>query len=126
MKFENSHEVEAFVNFLEKFINAVGTGKLNPAHLNKTRDDLENFIKESSQLREKPIDDTKTWLCPDCGKEMVLRMNRSNGEKFWGCPKYPECKGTRDIAGLTREERAAEKAKAVEVQQQSGFRFRKT
>lgn len=36
--------------------------------------------------------------CPLCGREMVRRIARKGpnaGEQFWGCPKYPECKGTR-------------------------------
>ena len=28
---------------------------------------------------------------------MVARTNRSSGEPFWGCPRYPECRGTRQI-----------------------------
>ena len=35
--------------------------------------------------------------CPDCGIKMVLRTRRSDDAKFWGCPDYPECRGTRDI-----------------------------
>ena len=29
---------------------------------------------------------------------MVRRRNRSEGNSFWGCPKFPDCRGTRDIA----------------------------
>ena len=28
---------------------------------------------------------------------MVLRMNRREGNYFWGCRRYPACRGTRDI-----------------------------
>lgn len=35
--------------------------------------------------------------CPDCGGPMVPR-NSSRG-KFWGCKKYPKCKGTRNSDG---------------------------
>ena len=36
-------------------------------------------------------------LCPKhgCGRAMVLRDGRRG--KFWGCPKYPTCRGTRDL-----------------------------
>jgi ssDNA-binding Zn-finger/Zn-ribbon topoisomerase 1 len=37
--------------------------------------------------------------CPDCGAEMRLRTARRGknaGGQFWGCSRYPECKGTRD------------------------------
>jgi len=33
--------------------------------------------------------------CPKCGAAMIERSNRASGEKFWGCPKYPACRGTR-------------------------------
>ena len=34
--------------------------------------------------------------CPDCSKLMVLRTaktGRNEGQQFWGCSAYPECKG---------------------------------
>ena len=36
--------------------------------------------------------------CPLCGTQMVVRTARKGqnaGSQFWGCPKYPGCKGTR-------------------------------
>lgn len=33
--------------------------------------------------------------CPSCGAPMVKRTNRHSHESFWGCPKYPGCRGTR-------------------------------
>lgn len=36
--------------------------------------------------------------CPICGAEMVLRQVKSGpneGNSFWGCSRYPACKGTR-------------------------------
>lgn len=35
--------------------------------------------------------------CPTCGAPMVKRTNRRSHEAFWGCPKYPSCRGTRPI-----------------------------
>jgi len=34
--------------------------------------------------------------CPNCGGEMVLRTAKNGmnqGEKFWGCSKFPQCRG---------------------------------
>jgi len=38
-------------------------------------------------------------LCPRCKGSMRKKKNKSNGTRFWGCSKYPECRGTVDIAG---------------------------
>lgn len=36
--------------------------------------------------------------CPACGVAMVLRRPRQRPDlPFWGCPKFPECRGTRDV-----------------------------
>jgi len=38
--------------------------------------------------------------CPKCGSEMVLRTAKrgdNQGGKFWGCSKYPECRGIVNI-----------------------------
>lgn len=35
-------------------------------------------------------------LCPQCGQAMVLRTARAGrtpGAQFWGCSRYPDCKG---------------------------------
>ncbi len=39
--------------------------------------------------------------CPNCGTQMVLRTAKKGtnvGEKFWGCPNYPECRTIINIA----------------------------
>ena len=33
--------------------------------------------------------------CPRCGAAMVRRPNRRTDSTFWGCPTYPQCRGTR-------------------------------
>jgi len=38
--------------------------------------------------------------CPKCGSEMVLRTAKrgdNQGGKFWGCSRYPECRGIVNI-----------------------------
>lgn len=32
--------------------------------------------------------------CPRCDAAMVQRTNRGTGSPFWGCPRYPRCRGT--------------------------------
>lgn len=41
------------------------------------------------------IANTSTPDCPNCGAPMIKRANRRSHETFWGCPKYPGCRGTR-------------------------------
>ncbi|MEI7766553.1 MAG: restriction endonuclease [Phycisphaerae bacterium] len=41
---------------------------------------------------------TPVPCCPLCNSEMILRTARQGiraGTQFWGCPRYPTCKGTR-------------------------------
>ena len=38
--------------------------------------------------------------CPVCQSPMVKRIAQNGpnrGNEFWGCPKYPQCRGTRQI-----------------------------
>jgi four helix bundle suffix protein len=42
--------------------------------------------------------------CPECDKPMIRRTakaGRSQGQAFWGCSSYPDCKGTRPIQATT-------------------------
>lgn len=44
------------------------------------------------------LDAPSTPLCPSCGAVMVLRIARKGtqaGKQFWGCSRYPACRGTR-------------------------------
>ena len=33
-------------------------------------------------------------ICPRCEAQMVERSNRASGQRFWGCTKFPACRGT--------------------------------
>jgi len=38
--------------------------------------------------------------CPVCNSQMIKRKARRGthaGQEFWGCPNYPDCRGTRPI-----------------------------
>jgi ssDNA-binding Zn-finger/Zn-ribbon topoisomerase 1 len=51
--------------------------------------------------------------CPECDGPMVSRLNREKNQRFWGCKAYPDCKGTRDTDGMSRQEREAERGRRV-------------
>lgn len=36
--------------------------------------------------------------CPRCGAIMLPRTNRKDQSQFWGCPKYPACRGIRNTS----------------------------
>jgi ssDNA-binding Zn-finger/Zn-ribbon topoisomerase 1 len=35
-----------------------------------------------------------TRVCPACGADMVIRVNRTTKERFLACPRYPNCTET--------------------------------
>lgn len=42
---------------------------------------------------------TSSYSCPRCGSSMIKRLakrGRNAGNYFWGCSRYPGCKGTRN------------------------------
>jgi restriction system protein len=44
--------------------------------------------------------DMPAVLCPKCGATMALRTAKRGshtGERFWGCEKFPECNGIRQL-----------------------------
>ena len=45
---------------------------------------------------KKPAAKTPEMVCPKCGSNMLLRTARRGnnaGRKFWGCSKFPDCRG---------------------------------
>lgn len=53
----------------------------------------------SGQVRN-PVNAGVSPNCPRCGSSMRLRLaskGRNAGHNFWGCSRYPRCKGTRPI-----------------------------
>lgn len=123
--FKSKDDITKFIDNLEKFVRAVVTDKFSKdvedsIYLNRMRDKLQNQIEELANLAPIRVDESKTFECPECGGEMVVRTRRSDGGKFWGCKKYPVCNGTRDSDGLSRAERVKERQI---VQQDTGFSF---
>jgi restriction system protein len=61
--------------------------------LNET--DIIKMLDESGLMYSKEISALfadKRKFCPKCEAEMVVRTNRQNGNKFWGCQNYPRCR----------------------------------
>lgn len=47
--------------------------------------------------RHEPVKEGESPLCPLCGGEMVLRKRRSDGKPFYGCSRYPVCRGIKNV-----------------------------
>ena len=65
----------------------IEAGRLKPSI--QTNRDHVNHLKNNSDKSS----------CPKCGSKMILREAKRGanvGNKFWGCSKYPGCKGVRD------------------------------
>lgn len=61
----------------------------------------ERLYQARSEFKNKPKQAVQAPACPRCAKPMVLRTARQGpraGQPFWGCPSYPDCKGTRPYA----------------------------
>ena len=61
------------------------------------------YIKERFEAQAAIVDAQNAALsttdaptCPECGAKMVKRHDR-NGRAFWGCGKYPHCRGSRPV-----------------------------
>jgi len=50
------------------------------------------------QENRRPAAPNANPTCPRCAAPMILRTNRRDQSRFWGCPKYPSCKGARNVA----------------------------
>jgi len=59
------------------------------------------FINEQGGLVGEPwslpVENKGFGRCPICGSSMAPRINNQTGVKFYGCTRYPKCKGNRSI-----------------------------
>ena len=62
---------------------------------------LSAYLSGKQMSNEHPeLVEESSQRCPKCGSEMVLRTAKTGdnqGGKFWGCSKYPECRGIVNI-----------------------------
>jgi restriction system protein len=57
---------------------------------------LTKMIAAVQQSSNSPAQPEVGRTCPKCGSEMVLRVARKGpyaGKKFWGCSRFPDCRG---------------------------------
>lgn len=69
--------------------------KLRSSALDATKETRRAHVQH---VRQKAIQKGQdTAKCPRCGSKMIERTNRKNGQKFYGCSRYPKCRGTRQM-----------------------------
>lgn len=94
----------------DDFVNHVfQAAKLPLMHISVQRSYSQNELKSkilaflSGENHETKKDETTkdtSPQCPKCGSEMVLRTAKrgdNQGGKFWGCSKYPDCRGILNV-----------------------------
>jgi restriction system protein len=71
----------------------------------KMVEDVQRDPSEITQSRLDAMQDAeqtqprRVILCPRCGRPMAKRRERANARReFYGCSRYPTCKGRREIA----------------------------
>jgi ssDNA-binding Zn-finger/Zn-ribbon topoisomerase 1 len=63
-------------------------------------------------------------VCPTCGATMVARRRRSDGEPFWGCSRFPQCRGIREVVGgMPASGQASVPAASTEAGRRRSFHF---
>lgn len=77
---------------VKEIINKIETGRLNPSF--KTHREHITHVQTIKSEKQNGV------ICPQCGSPMVLREAKSGqnaGKQFWGCSKFPQCRGIVNI-----------------------------
>lgn len=65
--------------------------KLRGSALEANNDTRRAHIEHVREKATRKENDTRK--CPRCGSKMIERSNRSTGQTFLGCSRYPKCRG---------------------------------
>lgn len=83
---------------VKKIIRKIETGRLTPSF--KTH---REHIKHVNNIESEKND---SIACPKCGSFMVMRETKkgpNKGNKFWGCSRFPQCRGMATITYRDRD-----------------------
>jgi hypothetical protein len=98
---ENVLELYDLLPYIKFQTKIFFTGEKVKALSQKLKDYVEHAsVKEEDHFKN-IVNNRVHPICPKCGKLMVLRKARKEpraGSEFWGCPNYPECKMTKNVA----------------------------
>lgn len=87
-------DVQLYVNTLQRTA-LENTKAARDKHVQNLKNNAD-AKKPNPSIRHLSANDQTS--CPKCGADMLKRTNRKSGEAFWGCSRFPKCKGTRQIA----------------------------
>ena len=93
--------VGEFTRDAEAFANGKAIELLNGEALLRLVRDVQpkaQTPRVESTLARAPEPEATVPTCPRCDTPMVLRPNRMTGQSFWGCSKFPQCRGSRDVS----------------------------
>jgi ssDNA-binding Zn-finger/Zn-ribbon topoisomerase 1 len=77
---------------VNEIINKIETGRLNPSF--KTHQEHVIHVHKIKSEKQNGV------ICPQCGAIMVMRESKkgeSTGKQFWGCSRFPKCRGVVNI-----------------------------
>lgn len=84
----------------EKFAEATTIELIGANELTRLLHDGAHALPATSSMETEALAQQATPTCPDCGRSMVKRTARkgpSIGVSFWGCERFPQCRGTRSF-----------------------------
>ena len=73
--------------------------KIESGRLKQSMKTNREHVRNINQVLEKKKHSNS---CPKCGEKMILRESKKGkniGNKFWGCSKYPKCRGVMSVTG---------------------------
>ncbi|MBR1921162.1 MAG: NERD domain-containing protein [Kiritimatiellae bacterium] len=91
-----------------KYIRSVDTPRIKPCQVAEIAsaigewqltvgDEQKGRHVENLRRRHSPVKSGERPRCPFCGGEMVRRERKSDGRPFYGCKRYPACRGVLDM-----------------------------
>ena len=73
-------------------------------HLRAGVPPLPGYASPGTPAQQLSSDQAETPCCPRCASRMVVRKAKRGpnpGQRFWACPQYPACHGTRQLQEST-------------------------
>ncbi len=88
------------ISLLVNYFILTDDSNLSGGAITKEKSKDFKFTQPKIEVQDDDFEETQVPYCPKCGSLMALRTAKSgpySGKKFWGCSKYPRCKGLLNI-----------------------------